>query len=105
LSQITPKFYRILRQFAPFGPENPQPVFASEGVFSDGTARVVGENHLLMNVQQEDSHSFAAIAFGSATHINRIAKGLPFNMAYTIEESTFHGQTKIKLIIKDIKFL
>jgi single-stranded-DNA-specific exonuclease len=105
LSQITPKFYRILRQFAPFGPENPQPIFASEAVFSDGTAKIVGENHLLMKVRQEDSHSFSAIAFGSATHLNRMAKGLPFNMAYTIEESTYKGQTEIKLIIKDIKFL
>jgi len=34
-----------------------------------------------------------------------MAKGLPFNMAYTIEENTFRGQTEIKLIIKDIKFL
>jgi single-stranded-DNA-specific exonuclease len=105
LAQITPKFFRILRQFAPFGPENPQPIFASEAVFSDGTAKIVGENHLLMKVQQEDSQSFTAIAFGSAAHLNRMAKGLPFNMAYTIEENTFRGQTEIKLIIKDIKFL
>lgn len=105
LAQITPKFFRILRQFAPFGPENPQPIFASEAAFSDGTAKIVGENHLLMKVQQEDSQSFTAIAFGSAAHLNRMAKGLPFNMAYTIEENTFRGQTEIKLIIKDIKFL
>lgn len=105
LAQITPKFFRILRQFAPFGPDNPQPIFASEAVFSDGTAKIVGENHLLMKVQQEDSQSFTAIAFGSAAHLNRMAKGLPFNMAYTIEENTFRGQTEIKLIIKDIKFL
>ncbi len=105
LAQITPKFFRILRQFAPFGPENPQPIFASEAVFSDGTAKIVGENHLLMKVQQEDSQSFTAIAFGSAAHLNRMAKGLPFNMAYTIEENTFRGQTEIKMIIKDIKFV
>lgn len=105
LSQITPKFFRILRQFAPFGPDNPQPVFSSDAVFSDGTARIVGENHLLMKLQQEDSQSFTAIAFGSAMHLNRMAKGIPFNMAYIIEENIFRGQTEIKLIIKDIKFL
>ncbi|MBM3918448.1 MAG: single-stranded-DNA-specific exonuclease RecJ [Sphingomonadales bacterium] len=105
LSQITPKFYRILRQFAPFGHDNPKPVFASEAVFSDGSARVVGENHLLLRVQQDDGQAITAIAFGSAMHLNRIAKGLPFNMAYTIEENTFRKQSEIKLIIKDIKFL
>lgn len=105
LAQITPKFFRILRQFAPFGPGNPQPVFASEAVFSNGSARVVGENHLLLTVQQEEGVAFTAIGFGSAAHLGKMAKGLPFDMAFTIDENNFRGQTEIKLTIKDIKFL
>ena len=31
-SEITPKFLRILDQFAPFGPGNMRPVFLSESV-------------------------------------------------------------------------
>ncbi|MBA4303130.1 MAG: single-stranded-DNA-specific exonuclease RecJ [Sphingobacteriaceae bacterium] len=104
LKEITPRFFRVLKQFAPFGPGNMQPVFSSKGVYSNGFVRVVGENHLQISVQQDDSIAFSAIAFGHAEHYPLISKGLPFNVAYTIEENTWRGVTSIKLNIKDIKF-
>ena len=45
-SQITPKFLRILKQFAPFGPDNNVPVFVSRELVDTGGARIVGSNHL-----------------------------------------------------------
>lgn len=104
LKEITPRFFRVLKQFAPFGPGNMQPVFSSKGVYSNGFVRVVGENHLQISIQQDDSIAFSAIAFGHAEHYPLISKGLPFNVAYTIEENTWRGVTSIKLNIKDIKF-
>jgi single-stranded-DNA-specific exonuclease len=104
LKEITPRFFRVLKQFAPFGPGNMQPVFSSRGVYSNGFVRVVGENHLQISIQQDDSIAFSAIAFGHAEHFPLISKGLPFNVAYTIEENTWRGVTSIKLNIKDIKF-
>lgn len=104
LKDITPRFFRVLKQFAPFGPGNMQPVFSSKDVYSNGFVRVVGENHLQISIQQDDSIAFSAIAFGHAEHYPLISKGLPFNVAYTIEENTWRGVTSIKLNIKDIKF-
>jgi single-stranded-DNA-specific exonuclease len=104
LRDITPRFFRILKQFQPFGPGNMTPIFSSKNVYSNGFVRVVGENHLQISVQQENSVSLSAIAFGQAEHYNLISKGIPFNMAYTIEENTWRGVTSIKLNIKDIKF-
>lgn len=104
LKEITPRFFRVLKQFAPFGPGNMQPVFSSKDVYSNGFVRVVGENHLQISIQQDDSIAFSAIAFGHAEHYPLISKGLPFNVAYTIEENTWRGVTSIKLNIKDIKF-
>ena len=43
LSDITPKFYRILSQFAPFGPGNMTPVFMSEDLQDTGYGKQVGE--------------------------------------------------------------
>lgn len=103
-SQITPKFFRILKQFAPFGPGNMHPVFMSEGVFAAGYMRVVGENHLHLALQQPDTTSFMSIGFNLGHNFNLIAKGVPFNMCYTIEENIWKGKTSIKLNIKDIKF-
>lgn len=101
---ITPKFFRILKQFAPFGPGNMHPVFRSDQVFADNFIRIVGTNHLQVYLKQEDSFSFSAIGFNLGHHYHKISKGIPFNMVYTIEENTWKGKTNIKLNIKDIKF-
>jgi single-stranded-DNA-specific exonuclease len=104
LRDISPRFHRILKQFAPFGPGNMFPVFMTKNVYSNGFTRIVGENHLQIAVQQENSAAFSAIAFGQAAHYNLISKGIPFDMVYTIEENTWRGVTSLKLNIKDIKF-
>jgi single-stranded-DNA-specific exonuclease len=104
LKEITPRFFRVLKQFAPFGPGNMQPVFSTRHVFSNGFVRVVGENHLQISIQQDDSIAFSAIAFGHAEHYPLISKGFPFHISYTIDENTWRGVTTIKLNIKDIKF-
>ena len=36
LQDITPQFYRILNQFAPFGPGNMSPIFKVSGVRDNG---------------------------------------------------------------------
>jgi len=41
-SQITPKFFRLLKQFQPFGPGNSNPVFLTENVSDGGNGRKVG---------------------------------------------------------------
>jgi single-stranded-DNA-specific exonuclease len=104
MSEITLKFVRTLKQFAPFGPGNPEPVFVSKGVYATGNIRVVGNNHLQLFVKQEMSNSFAAIAFNQGDHFEKIAKGIPFDMVYTVEENIWKGKSSIKLTIKDIKY-
>jgi len=56
---ITPKFYRILKQFAPFGPSNMTPVFMSENLIDTGYAKRVGEDktHLRLTATQPESSS------------------------------------------------
>ncbi|MDH3003909.1 MAG: single-stranded-DNA-specific exonuclease RecJ, partial [Flavobacteriia bacterium] len=51
LNEITPKLLRILKQFSPFGKENLKPVFLSKKV--KGFAKVIGNNHLKLNVYQK----------------------------------------------------
>ncbi|MBQ2117292.1 MAG: hypothetical protein II193_12020, partial [Lachnospiraceae bacterium] len=41
---ITPKFFRILKQFNPFGPDNNKPIFCTKRVFDYGTSRRVGRD-------------------------------------------------------------
>jgi len=104
LKDITPKFYRILKQFAPFGPGNMSPVFVTKNVYDEGFARVVGLNHLKMSVSEESSPliHFDAIAFKKSELLPIISKGLPFNICYHIEENIWRGNVNLQLNIKDI---
>ena len=104
LNQITPNFFRIIKQMEPFGPGNMAPVFMSECVYDTGSCRVVGDIHLKLRLEQEDSHPIDAIAFGMADYYPKICKGIPFDVCYCIEENVFRGITTLQLRIKDIRF-
>ena len=107
LSEITPRFYRILKQFAPFGPHNMTPVFVTEDVFDAGTSRRVGKNqeHLKLDLVEPDVNSgiFPGIAFNQSDAYEAITSGTPFDICYTIAENEFRGKTNLQLYIKDIK--
>ncbi len=106
LTDITPKFYRILKQFEPFGPHNMAPVFITENVLDNGTSRCVGKNmeHLKLDLVEPTGNSsiFSAIAFNQAQHYDAISQGLPFDICYSIAENEFRGKTNLQLYIRDI---
>lgn len=107
LKDITPKLYRIIKQFEPFGPNNMAPVFFTETVVDDGSGRIVGNNkeHLKLNIIHEDEpfKPYPAIGFNLSNFYPYISKGYSFDICYCIEENEYRGQTSIQLRIKDIK--
>ncbi|MDC7994925.1 single-stranded-DNA-specific exonuclease RecJ [Altibacter sp. HG106] len=105
LSEITPKFYRILKQFAPFGPGNRTPVFMSSEVRDTGSGRCVGEDksHLRLVLQQDGSPTFVGIGFGMAEKEPIACAGTLFQAAYVIDENHWQGTTQLQLRLKDIK--
>jgi len=105
LTSISTKFYKILKQFAPFGPENMAPIFMTEGVVDTGFACVVGKNHLKLSVIHPDISGFplAAIAFQQGDKLGIVQSGRPFSICYHIEENEWNGHVSLQLNIKDIK--
>ncbi len=103
LEQIDPKFFRILSQFAPFGPENMSPVFLTKNVYVSGIAGLVGENHLKMVVIQHGSPGFSCIGFNLGEYVSNIRQDTPFDICYTIEENTWQEKRSIQLNIKGIR--
>ncbi len=107
LKDITLKFYRILKQFQPFGPGNLSPVFLTKNVSDNGSARIVGNNsdHLKLELIQESDpfHKYPAIAFQMSEHFSYIKNGNPFDICYSIEENAYRGKTTLQLRLKDIK--
>jgi single-stranded-DNA-specific exonuclease len=105
--QITPKFFRLLKQFQPFGPGNLSPVFITENVYDNGNGRRVGSDagHLKLELIQEDEpyRHISAIAFNRSDHFEHMQAGNPVDICYSIAENYYRGIANIQLRVKDIK--
>lgn len=102
---ITPKFMSILKQMAPFGPDNQRPVFEATDVYVVNSLATFKDRHLRFIAGQEGRQLvFSAVGFDLIAHYEKLKEGRAFQMAFTIEENTFNGNTSIQLRIKDIKF-
>ena len=104
-SEITPKFFRILKQFAPFGPSNKQPVFWSDNLNDTGYCKTVGEEgkHLKLSLRQDNSDSFKAIAFGLGDKLSLVKNKAQFKAAFNIDENNWNGVKSVQLKLLDIK--
>ena len=104
LNDITPKFFRILKQFAPFGPSNMTPVFLTKNLKDTGYSKQVGEDnkHLRIVVTQNGSTSFAGIGFNMGEKYNLIKDKNPFPAVYSLDENVWNDTVSIQLILKDI---
>lgn len=105
LVDLDAKFLRILKQLAPFGPGNMAPVFLARGVKDKGYARVVGNNHLKLDIYQDDLRfCFPAIAFNAGEKYEQLLEKSAFDICFTVEENEFNGNVTLQFNIKDIKF-
>ncbi|TQD40658.1 single-stranded-DNA-specific exonuclease RecJ [Haloflavibacter putidus] len=106
LNEITPKFYRILKQFAPFGPGNMAPLFLSRNLKDTGYAKPVGTDaqHLKCTVKQEQNQQFInAIGFGLGDRLDRIKEQPTFDALYNIDENHWNGNVSLQLKLKDLR--
>jgi len=104
--EITPKFFRVLKQFNPFGPDNMKPVFCSKRVFDYGTSRLVGKDQEHLKLELLDSsceNVMNGIAFRMFEFNDHLKALNPLDICYTLEENNFNGNSSIQLLIKDIK--
>ena len=105
-ARITPKFFRILKQFQPFGPGNNNPLFLTENVYDDGNGRKVGAGgvHMKLDLIQESQpyHRISAIAFNMSDFYEYIKAGNPFDVCYSIVENYYRGTSTIQLRVKDM---
>ena len=102
---ITPKFFRILKQFAPFGPQNLSPVFITSEVYDTGYGKCVGEDqtHLRVTLTQKRAPKIVGIGFGLGAHLPIISSKAPFKIVYSIDENEWNGRVSLQLKLKDLK--
>jgi single-stranded-DNA-specific exonuclease len=105
LKDIDQRLWRIMSQFAPFGPGNMTPIFMTEGLTDSGYGKCVGEDdkHLKINVYQQGSEKFSGIGFGLGSKINLIKDRQRFDAVYSIDENHWNGQVSLQLKLRDIR--
>ncbi len=105
LSEITPKFVRVLDQFAPFGPGNMRPVFMAENVELTTIPRIVGSNHIITCMRQSKNDKiFDTIGFNLGHFVQEVDKDKNLvDIVFTIEKITRDGRLYPQLRLKDIK--
>ncbi|MEJ6674280.1 MAG: single-stranded-DNA-specific exonuclease RecJ [Polaribacter sp.] len=104
LSEITPKFFRIIQQMGPFGPLNMKPTFTSTCIRDNGYGKRVGadKTHLKLTVFQGDNqHTYSAIGFNLGAKIVLVKND--FDIVYALEENEWNGITSVQLLLKDLK--
>jgi len=99
---IDSAFWNILQQFAPFGPSNMRPVFASHDVMDTGFARVLKDKHLKFTVQRKDKKDLSAIAFNQAAAFDLVEQA-SFSVCYVLEQNTYKNRTKLQLNVRGIR--
>ncbi len=104
LLDITPKFFRIIEQLAPFGPQNMKPVFKSTCVRDNGYGKKVGadQTHLKLNIFQGDNKkTFNAIGFNLGDKLSSVEND--FDIVYSLDENEWNGYKSVQLVLKDLK--
>jgi len=105
LNEIDHRLYRILSQFAPFGPGNMTPVFMTQAIKDTGWGKCVGEDdkHLRFTATQKANEKLVCIGFGLGDKLDIIKDKKSFNVVYTIDENRWNGNISLQLKLKDIK--
>lgn len=108
LKDITPSFYKILKQFGPFGPQNMRPVFVAKGVTDAGYSKVVGDTHLKLHITQDGKCKMNGIAFGLGSMYEHIKYNGPvdsptFDICYCVSLNEWQGRQSLEVEVKDIK--
>ena len=104
LAEIDDKFWRIIKQFAPFGPGNMTPIFMTDNLKDTGYGKCVGEDktHLRFTATQSGKQ-FVSIGFNLGEKLNLIKDKQPFSAVYSVDENHWQGNVSLQLKIRDIK--
>ena len=104
INDVDEKLFRIIKQFAPFGPLNLAPAFISKAVIDTGYGKKLGADkfHLRINAKTVTG-SIGGIGFGMGDFFDNIKDYQEFDICYTIEENEWNGKKSLQLMLADIK--
>lgn len=105
LPKVNDRLWRIIKQFAPFGPGNMTPIFMTSNLKDTGYGKCVGEDdkHLRITVTQFDKEKLVCIGFGLGNKLDLISNRKQFKTVYSVDENHWQGRVSLQLKLRDIK--
>jgi single-stranded-DNA-specific exonuclease len=95
-----------LNRLEPFGAGNPRPVFVTRNLRIMSSPRVMKERHLKMFLIGESGRPVEAVMWNWLDILQQTpAKNDRIEVAYTIETSSWQGETRMQLNIEDMRIL
>jgi len=104
-AEVNTKFFRILKQFAPFGPGNLSPVFLTKKIRDTGYSSPVGQTkeHLRLDMIDYTGGRLKGIAFSMAHHYRAMRNKSSFSMCYSVNENEYNGRVSLQAMVKEIQ--
>ncbi len=102
LHELTAGFFQIIKQFSPFGPGNPRPIFVARDAEVVGYPKIVGKDHLKFRVRSGTSF-VEAIAFGMGSRLPELNSSTKYDLVFNIEENEFRGTITQQMRILDFR--
>jgi single-stranded-DNA-specific exonuclease len=105
LNDIDERFYRVLRQFEPFGPGNETPLFVAENLIDVGGCRIIGVEHLRVLLSDNDhpDKKIPGVAFKMAQYSQPISAGKIISACFSLSTNNYKGRASMQMDIKDIE--
>lgn len=101
---VTIDFIAQLNKLAPFGTDNPKPVFALEGVRLSGTKRIgADKNHLKTAITADSGASIDAVGFGTGELVEKISPMAKVDVVGELSINEWNNMRKPQLRIVDLK--
>ena len=96
--------YYEVSKLRPFGIGNPKPVFVTKGLVISGIAQMSQGAHIRLDLTDaEGKVSLSAVGFGMGDYFNILRAGDKIDIAYTLNEYCYRGETSLSLHLEDIR--
>jgi single-stranded-DNA-specific exonuclease len=104
INDVDEKLFRIIKQFSPFGPLNPSPVFISKRVIDNGYGKKLGAEKSHLRIIAKTEHgSITGIGFGMGNSFDKIKDYKEFDICYSIQNNEWNGRRNLQLMLVDLK--
>jgi len=94
-----------LKMLEPFGAGNPKPIFVTKDLFLLDEPYVMKEKHLKLRVADAKGKQFEAVWWDGVEKSKEqtLKPKTRIELAYTPEANTWQGNTRLQLVVEDLR--